>query len=82
MNFDKILGFSDSNKSLGIIDNVAKQEHIIGISINYLAGAFNDIFYGKVKFKSHDTTLEQEFKGSSLVDVFVKIKNFCENLPK
>lgn len=37
-------------------------------------------FTGKVKFKNGNTNGEQSFDGENLVDVFIKVMNFCKEL--
>lgn len=64
------------------INNPFSVERIVGISINYgitLLGG-TPYFRGSVEFKNGNTSAKQDFKGENLVDVFIKIRNFCENL--
>lgn len=44
-------------------------------------GCFGNIYFtGVVEFKNNNTKGEQNFDGKDLADVFIQIKNFCEQL--
>lgn len=63
------------------INNPFSVEHIVGIHIHYAITVFGTpYFIGKVEFKNGNTKGEQSFDGKDLVDVFIKVRNFCKNL--
>lgn len=66
-----------------VVKNPFTKSSIERISIVMYRNAFNwnDItYYAKIEFRNGNTKGEQEIKGIDLADVFIKTKEFCEQL--
>lgn len=77
MEIDDILG-----GSLDIIKNPFNKDSLDGIQIYMARNIFTRDFYfkGVVEFRNGNTQGKQTFEGENLVDVFVKVRDFCMNL--
>lgn len=63
------------------ISNPFTKNSIQSIRISMYKSVFGDFYFiGGVEFKNNNTKGEQNFDGKDLSDVFIKIKNFCEQL--
>lgn len=73
--------FGNAN-NLNVIKNPFSKDNITGISIVMGKNVFSGGFYfrGDVEFRNGQTQGRQVFNGDNLVDVFIKVKEFCESL--
>lgn len=63
------------------ISNPFTKNSIQSIRISMYKGVFGNIYFtGIVEFKNNNTKGEQNFDGKNLADVFIQVKNFCEQL--
>lgn len=63
------------------INNPFTKSSIQSIRICMSKGIFGSIYFnGYVEFKNGNTSGEQKFEGFNLADVFIKVKEFCNNL--
>lgn len=75
-NLNKTFGDLPSN-----ISNPFTKSSIQSIRISMHKGLFGYIYFtGVVEFKNNNTKGEQNFDGKDLADVFIQVKNFCEQL--
>lgn len=75
-NLNKTFGDLPSN-----ISNPFTKSSIQSIRISMHKGIFGNIYFtGVVEFKNNNTKGEQNFDGKDLADVFIQVKNFCEQL--
>ena len=79
MDIDNLFG---EDKELEVIKDPFTKDSVVGITIymakNIIRGGF--YFRGCVEFCNGQTQGKQIFEGSNLVDVFIKVRNFCMNL--
>jgi len=75
MEIDKILGELPSE-----FNNPFRSKYVnkINISMNTVLGEL--CFYGSVYFRNGNTEGSQHFDGNNLVEVFIKVRNFCLSL--
>lgn len=75
-NLNKTFGNLPSN-----ISNPFTKSSIQSIRISMHKGIFGNIYFtGVVEFKNNNTLGGQNFDGKDLADVFIQVKNFCEQL--
>lgn len=75
--------FNTSREQLKqIVESPFSMEYIEGITIRAFKSSFSKEinYYGLVDFKRGDVSAQQRINGDSLVDVFVKVHDFCERL--
>lgn len=79
MDIDNLFG---EDKELDVIKDPFTKDSVVGINIymgkNIIRGGFP--FKECVDFCNGQTQGKQIFEGSNLVDVFIKVRNFCMNL--
>jgi len=75
--------FGNSNLPSCIV-NPFNVENITSIMIVYGRSLLRGTpyFTGKVEFKKGNTKGEQSFDGKNLVDVFIKVRDFCKELER
>lgn len=77
--------FGTMSDGLSIIQDPFNKDCITDIIMHmssyYLLGKRVTEFSGKVVFRKGNTGGKQSFCGENLSDVFLKIRDFCANLP-
>lgn len=63
-----------------VIQNPFKLECVTEIHMNYYLSWGRPRFNGSVGFENGNTTGEQKFVADNFVDLFCKIKQFCDEL--